>query len=65
MSANIETYCAGMNSVGFCPMRLTCERYIFNQPANKRRELHLFETAPYETERTFCAHFKLKTSHHF
>lgn len=54
-----------MNSVGFCPMRLTCERYIFNQPLDKRRELHMFDKAPYDTKRTFCAFHKLKTQHLF
>jgi hypothetical protein len=61
MAADKETYCAGMNSDGFCPLRLSCDRYIFNQPLDKRRELHLFDKAPYDTERTHCDFHKLKT----
>ena len=56
-----DKYCAGMNSVGCCPMRLSCARYSLNLPLEKRKEMHLFERAPYETERTYCKYYQVIT----
>lgn len=60
MSKGKDIYCAGQNSTGFCPMRLSCARYILNQPCTNRHELHLFDSAPYELERTYCLFYKVK-----
>ena len=61
MEGKDNIFCAGQNSTGFCPMRLSCARYVLNQPSTNRSELHLFEKAPYELERTTCLFYKVKT----